>query len=129
MSVPRPRHQWWTRLRTVVAVVVACVAMSLGLAGPASASGEKCSASGNACEYVYNGTAGNPFIYWVKVWNPANLGTNETYRLLINGTVVAAASGPSGYTFQLNEFFNPGTCIQGGVLGLPDARTPCWYVP
>jgi hypothetical protein len=83
----------------------------------------------NACEYVYNGTAGNPFIYYVKIWNPWNLGTNETYRLLINGTVVAAASGTNGYTFQLNRFFNDGTCIQGGVLGVPDRRTPCWNVP
>jgi hypothetical protein len=87
------------------------------LAGPASASSTTCSSSGNACEYVYNGSAGNPFINRVKVWNPANAGTNETYRLLINGTVIATASGTSGYTFQLNRFFNPGTCIQGGVLG------------
>jgi hypothetical protein len=129
VSVSRPRPRWWTQIRVVISAVVACAAMVLGLAGPASASSTTCSSSGNACEYVYNGSAGNPFIYWVKVWNPANAGTNETYRLLINGTVIATASGASGYTFQLNRFFNPGTCIQGGVLGLPDARTPCWTVP
>jgi hypothetical protein len=129
VSLPRPRPQW-TQLRKVVAVVVACAAMLLGLAAPASASGQVCSGGeGNACEYVYNGSAGNPFIYWVKVWNPWNLGTDETYRLLINGTVIRTASGTAGYTFQLNEFFNPGTCIQGGVLNVPDGRTPCWYVP
>jgi len=130
MSVPCPRPRRWTQLRIVIGAAIASAAMLLGLAGPASASSTTCSTgAGNACEYVYNGTAGNPFIYYVTVWNPWNAGTNETYRLLINGTVVAAASGANGYTFQLNRFFNPGTCIQGGVLGVPDGRTPCWNVP
>jgi hypothetical protein len=125
-SPPRPRRN---RLRFVLVGVTALAAASLGLAGPAAASGTECSSSGNACEYVNNGTAGNPFITSVRVWNPADLGVNETYRLLINGNVYGAASGTNGHTFAVNQFFNPGTCIQGGVLNLPDARTPCWYVP
>ncbi len=127
--MPRSRRPAGVQLRVVAALTVMFAAVLVGLAGPAGASGTKCSASDNACEYVDNGTTGNPFIYSVRVWNPANAGTNETYRLLINGNVYAAASGTNGHTFSVNQFFNPGTCIQGGVLNLPDARTPCWYVP
>ena len=119
-----------TRLRVVLALTAAFAAISVGLAGPAAASSTVCSSGeGNACEYVDNGTAGNPFIYSVKVWNPWDLGVNETYRLLINGNVYATASGTNGHTFTVNQFLNPGTCIQGGVLNVPDGRTPCWVVP
>ncbi len=130
MSESRPRPGWRTRLGMIMFAALACTAMLLGLAGPASASGTKCSSSGNACEDVYNGSAGNPFIYWVKVWNPADAGVNETYRLLVNGSVIGSASGTSGYTFQVNRFFNPGTCIRGQVVGPGfSAQTPCWTVP
>jgi hypothetical protein len=65
----------------------------LSLGGHHASSTTCSTGAGNACEYVHNGTAGNPFIYYVTVWNPWNAGTNETYRLLINGTVVAGGRG------------------------------------
>lgn len=94
----------------------------------AYASGSKCSQ--NACEYVDNGTAGSDYIYYVQVWDP-NSSATHTLRLLFNGTVVASWTGSSnpGVVFNIDAYMTPGTCIQGGVVGVTNARTPCWYVP
>jgi hypothetical protein len=112
--------------------IIAAGLLTTGLmtipATSAWASGTKCSQ--NACEYVYNGTAGSDYIYYVDVWDP-NSSASHTLRLLYNQTAVAAWYGPAypGVRFEVNSYLPSGTCIQGGVEGVSNARTPCWYVP
>lgn len=97
-------------------------------AGPASASSGKCSQ--NACEWVQNAYTGSDFIYYVDVYDP-NSNATHTLRLLFNGSVIQSWTGASypGIEFVVNMQLEPGTCIQGGIVGLDNARTPCWYAP
>ena len=97
---------------------------------PAAASSGKCSASQNACEWVQNSSYDRRYILYVDVYDP-HTSDVHTLRLLENGYVIFSWTGPAypGVEFQLDEDLPTGTCLQGGVVGLDDARTPCWYVP
>jgi hypothetical protein len=89
----------------------------------------KCSASGNACEEVDNAYQGSDYVYWVYVWDGNSPNLIATYRLLFDGYPRYSKLSLGGPVFQLNYYVNSGRCIQGGVEGLPDARTPCWVAP
>jgi len=67
-------------------------------------------------------------VYYVEVWdnNPSFYGT---YRLLVNGSIRYIDTANGGILFNLGYFVNSGNCIQGGIVGLSDARTPCWNAP
>src|SRR3984957_21076998 len=88
----------------------------------------ECNPSGNACEEVYNYDQGSDYVYYVEVWdnNPSFYGT---YRLLVNGSIRYIETANGGILFNLGYFVNSGNCIQGGIVGLSDARTPCWNAP
>lgn len=116
------------RIKSIaVAGLLAAGLMTIPTA-PAYAIGTKCSQ--NACEYVYNGYDGSAYIYYVDVWDP-NSSATHTLRLLYNGIAYYAWTGPAypGVRFEVNAYLPAGTCIQGGVVGVTNARTPCWYVP
>lgn len=88
-----------------------------------------CSTSGNACEEVENYQQGSDYVYWVEVWDNNDPNFNGTYRLLVNGGVRYTQNDNGAALFNLDYYVNSGYCIQGGILGLSDARTPCWYAP
>ncbi len=83
----------------------------------------------NACEEVFNSAQGSDFIDYVLLYDPNDHGFSGTDRVLLNGTVVGAATGPGPVQFNFNASVVSGTCIQGGILGLTDARSPCWNAP
>lgn len=122
MRIPRIK-----RLAAGCLVLVGLVSIP---ASPASASSGKCSASQNACEWVENSSIDRRYIRYVDVYDP-HTSAVHTLRLLENGYVIYTYTGPAypGVEFPLNESLPSGTCLQGGVVGLDDARTPCWYVP
>ena len=35
----------------------------------------------------------------------------------------------SGHLLPVNYYVGPGQRVQGGVIGVSDGRTPCWYAP
>jgi hypothetical protein len=116
------------RVLSTVAASLLAVGLASVPAAPASASSGTCSA--NACEWVQNNGTGTSYIHYVNVYNP-NSGATRTIRLLYNGSVVATWTGPTypGVQFTIEATLRSGTCIQGGIVDVPDARTPCWYVP
>ncbi|MFZ0214568.1 MAG: hypothetical protein WAM30_01360 [Candidatus Dormiibacterota bacterium] len=122
-------------MRIRVLVVAAAVAiLALGLFGvvPKSVSAqtgnsdEKCSQ--NACETVYTAARGSDFVYVVKVWAAPAWGVH-TYRVLFDGYPRYSQQGDGLTTFQIHYTVDRGMCIQGGVEGVPLARTPCWNAP
>jgi hypothetical protein len=88
-----------------------------------------CSASGNACEEVVNYAQGSDYVYYVEVWDNNDPQFYGTYRLLFDGYPRYTTTGNGGVVFNLDYYVNKGRCIQGGIEGLTDARTPCWYAP
>jgi hypothetical protein len=96
----------------------------------AHTSGPVCSASLNACEEVFNTAQGSDTIDYVIVYDGNNQGIYATYRLLFGGSVgyAVTGNGPAQFGPTIGGVRH-GTCIQGGIVGLPDARTPCWYAP
>jgi len=116
------------RIKGIAAASLLAAGLLTIPATSASASSGKCSQ--NACEWVENAGTGSNYIYYVDVYDP-NSSATHTLRLLFNQTVVAAWTGPSypGVRFTVNAYLASGTCIQGGVVGVDNARTPCWYVP
>lgn len=115
-----------SRLMTIAAAITA---LGLATAAPGAAhSSTKCSLY--ACEEVVNAYAGSNYVYTVSVWAPTQLSQLFYHRLLFNGYQRGASVYRSGVvTWGLDYYVNPGTCIQGGIVGLPNARTPCWYAP
>lgn len=94
---------------------------------PAHTSGPVCNI--NACEEVFNSAQGSDFIDDVIVYDPNDQSFSGTYRLLFNGTVVGTATGTGPVQFNVGGSVGSGTCIQGGIIGLTDARSPCWNAP
>jgi hypothetical protein len=88
-----------------------------------------CSASQNACEEVVNVQMGSDYVYFVEVWDNNDTSFNGTYRLLFNGSVRYTGTGTGPVVFNLDYNVNSGVCIQGGIIGISDARTPCWNAP
>lgn len=111
------------------AVLKATVAREWPATPAVHTSGPVCSASLNACEEVFNSAQGSDFVDYVIVYDGNNQGLNATYRLLFGGSVRYAVTGPGPVEFVLDYNVNSGTCIQGGIVGLSDARTPCWNAP
>jgi hypothetical protein len=89
----------------------------------------KCSSSGNACEEVVNYAQGSDYVYYVEVWDNNDTQFNGTYRLLFDGSVRYSTGSNGPAVFNLDYYVNSGKCIQGGIVGLSDARTPCWNAP
>lgn len=118
------------RIKSIAAAGLLVIGLMTIPATSASASSGKCSASQNACEWVENAYTGSDFVYYVIVYDPKSSATH-TLRLLFNGSVVDSYTAPAnpGVKFQVNLQLEPGTCVQGGIVGLDDARTPCWYAP
>jgi hypothetical protein len=109
------------------ATVLAAAGLATITAKPAFASSEECSA--NACEYVTNQYQGSNTILTVQVWG--NTSATHPLRWLLNGTpqnedIVQANKG---VIFDVDALLLKGGCIQGGVEGVTDGRTPCWTVP
>jgi hypothetical protein len=92
-------------------------------------SGPVCSASLNGCEEVYNSAQGSDYIDYVIVYDANDQGYYGTYRLLFNGSVRYSVTGYGPVEFILDYTTASGNCIQGGIVGLSDARSPCWYAP
>lgn len=116
----------------VFAVVLAVLgAISLTPSAGASTihSLTKCTNSQNACETIVNGLKGSDYVYYVEVWDNNNKDANRTYRLLFDQTVRYARTANHPVVFNLDDDVNSGECIQGGIVGLADARTPCWRAP
>jgi ABC-type glycerol-3-phosphate transport system substrate-binding protein len=119
------------------AIAFAIAAFGLANAIPAAALADtsqehytvECTASYNACEEVVNAYAGSNYVYRVYVWDPNSDTTPHTYRLLFNQVPRYSWYGDGGTVFYLNYYVDPGKCIQGGVEGVPDGRTPCWFAP
>jgi hypothetical protein len=109
------------------AIVLAAAGIATATAKPAFASSEECSA--NACEFVTNYAQGSDDIISVQVWG--NTSATHTLRWLLNGTPQNQANvqANKGVIFLEDEFLPKGDCIQGGVEGVTDGRTPCWTVP
>ena len=116
------------RIKAIAAAGLLVVGLMALPTTSASASSGKCSL--NACEWVQNAYAGSDVIYYVNVYSP-NSNASHTIRLLFNGSVIRSWYGPTypGIQFVVNQELVPGTCIQGGIVGVDDARTPCWYAP
>jgi hypothetical protein len=116
------------RVKSIAAAGLLAAGLMTIPATSAYASGTECSQ--NACEYVHNAGTGSDYIYYVHVYDP-NSSANHTLRLLYNGYVAITWYGAAnpGVWFQINTVLPKGTCIQGGVMDVSNARTPCWYVP
>jgi hypothetical protein len=129
-----------TRIRkSAAALSLAAIGLAIGLpavqaqaavpASPAIHTDILCSSSGNACEEVTNFAQGSDYVYFVEVWDNNDSNFSGTYRLLVNGGVRYTANSNGPAVFNLDYNVNAGDCIQGGILGLSDARTPCWNAP
>ncbi|MBO0708486.1 MAG: hypothetical protein J2P43_10355 [Candidatus Dormibacteraeota bacterium] len=127
------------RLR-VLAVAVALTAFVFLSVAPETASAQTvtrhanywstCTASRNACMVVENSYRGSDHVIAVSVWTVNTSRQCYTFRVLFDGYARYA-----NYNCNLSAYFpigynvNPGRCIQGGVEGLTDARTGCWWAP
>src|ERR1700683_4576010 len=80
-------------------------------------SGPVCSASGNACELIYNQAQGSDFVIMVQVYDNQDQSLESTYRVLFDGSVRYTATGPGIAVFNLNYNVDPKRCIQGGIEG------------
>lgn len=89
-----------------------------------------CTASNNACMVVENSFQGSDYVIAISVWTNNTSQQCYTFRVLFDGS-----PRYSNYNCNLSRYFsigysvNPGRCVQGGVEGLPDARTGCWIAP
>ncbi len=88
-----------------------------------------CSWTYNACERVDNAYAGSDVVYWVDVIGDDT--AVHTMRVLFDGYPRYEWTGPTtqGHLFGIGYTVRSGMCIQAGIMGLANARTPCWYAP
>lgn len=128
------------RLRVLlIAAVLAIVVWGFGgavapkLGGPAAphavlAVNNTAECSENACMLVQNYARGSDWVDDVQVWDPNGSWTG-TYRVLFDGYARYSKYGSGTIEFPIDYYVYPGRCIQGGIEGLVNARTPCWYAP
>lgn len=85
--------------------------------------------TGNVCLTVDNSYQGSNFVYDIRVWVACSWGVH-TYRVLWNGVQwLRLGYGQCQETFSGPWTIPANTCIQGGVMGVPNARSDCWNAP
>lgn len=122
----------------VLVLAAALVVVGLGLVAVAPSTVSARSAmtlhsdeicTGNVCLTVDNSYQGSNFVYDIRVWVAPAWGVH-TYRVLWNTTQwLRRPYGEGEETFSGPWTIPAHTCIQGGVMGVPDARSSCWYAP
>lgn len=126
----------------VLAAALAVLGLGLVAAAPSTASAQSAltarsamtahtweSCTGNVCLTVDNSYQGSNFVYDFRVWVAPAWGVH-TYRILWNGNEwLRIPYGEGEETFSGPWTIPANTCIQGGVMGVPNARSGCWIAP